>query len=97
MSRRIKCSHSSGVLWKTTCTAGALRWYKYDVLKHLVCGTLVQLRQITQVRTGSEIYVGCSNGELLRFALQADDPTKVGFPVVHLAEAPTHVIPARIL
>jgi hypothetical protein len=27
--------------------------------------------------TGSEIYVGCSNGELLRFALQADDPNKV--------------------
>ncbi|KAF5369004.1 hypothetical protein D9758_002863 [Tetrapyrgos nigripes] len=25
---------------------------------------------------GSEIYVGCSNGELLRFALQADDPNK---------------------
>lgn len=27
---------------------------------------------------GSEVYVGCSNGELLRFALQADDPNKVG-------------------
>lgn len=26
---------------------------------------------------GSEIYVGCSNGDLLRFALQADDPSKV--------------------
>jgi hypothetical protein len=26
---------------------------------------------------GSEIYVGCSNGELIRYALQADDPTKV--------------------
>lgn len=26
---------------------------------------------------GSEIYVGCSNGELIRFALQADDPNKV--------------------
>lgn len=26
---------------------------------------------------GSEIYVGCSNGELIRFALQADDPSKV--------------------
>ena len=26
---------------------------------------------------GSEIYVGCSNGELIRFALQADDPGKV--------------------
>ncbi|KJA21405.1 hypothetical protein HYPSUDRAFT_140625 [Hypholoma sublateritium FD-334 SS-4] len=26
---------------------------------------------------GSEIYVGCSNGELLRFALQADDPQKL--------------------
>ena len=26
---------------------------------------------------GSEIYVGCSNGELLRFTLQADDPNKV--------------------
>ncbi|KAF8637927.1 hypothetical protein AX17_002548 [Amanita inopinata Kibby_2008] len=26
---------------------------------------------------GSEIYVGCSNGELLRFALQADDPNKL--------------------
>ncbi|KAJ3563567.1 hypothetical protein NP233_g8862 [Leucocoprinus birnbaumii] len=24
---------------------------------------------------GSEIYVGCSNGELVRYALQADDPT----------------------
>jgi hypothetical protein len=29
------------------------------------------------VRVGSELYVGCSNGELLRFALQADDPNKV--------------------
>jgi len=26
---------------------------------------------------GSEIYVGCSNGELIRFALQADDPNKL--------------------
>ncbi|KAF7970539.1 hypothetical protein HWV62_23701 [Athelia sp. TMB] len=26
---------------------------------------------------GSEIYIGCSNGELLRFALLADDPNKV--------------------
>ncbi|KAF8629820.1 hypothetical protein AX15_003265 [Amanita polypyramis BW_CC] len=26
---------------------------------------------------GSEIYVGCSNGELLRYALQADDPKKL--------------------
>ncbi|THU80066.1 hypothetical protein K435DRAFT_823770 [Dendrothele bispora CBS 962.96] len=26
---------------------------------------------------GSEIYVGCSNGELMRFALQADDPNKL--------------------
>ncbi|KAI3605254.1 hypothetical protein WG66_013121 [Moniliophthora roreri] len=26
---------------------------------------------------GSEIYVGCSNGELMRFALQADDPNKM--------------------
>lgn len=26
---------------------------------------------------GSEIYVGCSTGELIRFALQADDPNKV--------------------
>ncbi|KAJ7598856.1 hypothetical protein C8J56DRAFT_915191 [Mycena floridula] len=25
---------------------------------------------------GSELYVGCSNGELMRFALQADDPSK---------------------
>ena len=29
------------------------------------------------VSTGSEIYAGCSNGELIRFALQADDPSKV--------------------
>ncbi|KAG6918355.1 hypothetical protein DXG01_015004 [Tephrocybe rancida] len=27
--------------------------------------------------SGSEIYVGCSNGELIRFALQADDPNKL--------------------
>ncbi|KII87649.1 hypothetical protein PLICRDRAFT_92587 [Plicaturopsis crispa FD-325 SS-3] len=26
---------------------------------------------------GSEIYIGCSNGELLRFALQADDPNTI--------------------
>ncbi|KDR80363.1 hypothetical protein GALMADRAFT_62776 [Galerina marginata CBS 339.88] len=26
---------------------------------------------------GSEIYAGCSNGELIRFALQADDPNKL--------------------
>ncbi|KAM6503566.1 hypothetical protein JOM56_000509 [Amanita muscaria] len=26
---------------------------------------------------GSEVYVGCSNGELLRFALQADNPKKL--------------------
>ncbi|KAF8649627.1 hypothetical protein AX16_005716 [Volvariella volvacea WC 439] len=26
---------------------------------------------------GSEIYIGCANGELLRFALQADDPEKL--------------------
>ena len=26
---------------------------------------------------GSEIYVGCSNGDLIRFALQADDPNVV--------------------
>jgi len=26
---------------------------------------------------GSEIYVGCSNGDLIRFALQADDPNKL--------------------
>ncbi|KAG6830375.1 hypothetical protein H0H92_001012 [Tricholoma furcatifolium] len=26
---------------------------------------------------GSEIYVGCSNGELIRFALQADDPNNL--------------------
>jgi hypothetical protein len=26
---------------------------------------------------GSEIYVGCSNGELLRFVLQADNPDTV--------------------
>ncbi|EEB92420.1 hypothetical protein MPER_09072 [Moniliophthora perniciosa FA553] len=26
---------------------------------------------------GSEIYFGCSNGELMRFALQADDPNKM--------------------
>jgi hypothetical protein len=26
---------------------------------------------------GSEIYIGCSNGELLRYALQADDPDKL--------------------
>jgi hypothetical protein len=31
----------------------------------------------TGVFTGSEIYAGCSNGELIRFALQADDPSKV--------------------
>lgn len=28
--------------------------------------------------SGSEIYVGCSNGELLRYALQADDPNQLG-------------------
>ena len=28
---------------------------------------------------GPEIYVGCSNGQLLRFGLQADSPDKVGF------------------
>jgi hypothetical protein len=32
---------------------------------------------VTQACPGSEIYVGCSNGELLRFTLQADDPHKV--------------------
>ncbi|KAL0569017.1 hypothetical protein V5O48_012952 [Marasmius crinis-equi] len=26
---------------------------------------------------GTEIYLGCSNGELMRFALQADDPSKL--------------------
>lgn len=31
----------------------------------------------TDGHVGSEIYVGCSNGELLRFTLQADDPNKV--------------------
>jgi hypothetical protein len=31
----------------------------------------------TELAVGSEIYVGCSNGELIRFALQADDPNKV--------------------
>jgi len=37
--------------------------------------SLVQVRCAQAL--GSEIYVGCSNGELLRFALQADDPTKL--------------------
>ncbi|KIM47115.1 hypothetical protein M413DRAFT_422845 [Hebeloma cylindrosporum] len=35
----------------------------------------VQLRCAQAI--GSEIYAGCSNGELIRFALQADDPTKL--------------------
>lgn len=33
---------------------------------------------------GSEIYVGFSNGELIRFALQADDPAKVRTSSIHL-------------
>lgn len=33
---------------------------------------------------GSEVYVGCSNGDIMRFALQADDPGKVGFCLDHL-------------
>ena len=28
---------------------------------------------------GPEVYVGCSNGQLLRFGLQADSPDKVSF------------------
>jgi hypothetical protein len=35
---------------------------------------------------GSEIYVGCSNGELIRFALQADDPSKVSQTLHFLAK-----------
>jgi hypothetical protein len=31
---------------------------------------------------GSEIYVGCTNGELFRFALQADDPNTASAPPV---------------
>lgn len=48
---------------------------------------LIRLKHVTQVCTGSEIYVGCSNGELLRFALQADDPNKVGLRPVHMVKA----------
>ena len=43
-------------------------------------GTLVTPPIVVQplkLVAGSEIYVGCSNGELLRFALQADEPMKV--------------------
>jgi hypothetical protein len=36
---------------------------------------------MTGSEPGSEIYVGCSNGELIRFALQADDPNVVGEPL----------------
>jgi vacuolar protein sorting-associated protein 3 len=87
MSRHIKCNHSSRVSWKTTRGTRALRLYRYDVPKPSVRGTFVQPRLLTRVCTGSEIYVGCSNGELLRFALQADDPNKVCLLTVRLAKA----------
>lgn len=37
--------------------------------------SLVQVRCAQAL--GSEIYIGCSNGELLRFTLQAEDPNKL--------------------
>ena len=59
---------------------------KFCVLRHLVRllvgrttnGSTFLLLIITWL-SGSEIYVGCSNGEVIRFALQADDPNKVNF------------------
>ncbi|KAG6847009.1 hypothetical protein H0H93_010620 [Arthromyces matolae] len=44
-------------------------------LKHVEENATVQIRCAQAY--GSEIYVGCSNGELVRFALQADDPNKL--------------------
>ncbi|KAG5732330.1 Transforming growth factor-beta receptor-associated protein 1 [Termitomyces sp. T112] len=49
-------------------------------LQHLFStpGYLFGETQITCAQAfGSEIYAGCSNGELIRFALQADDPNKL--------------------
>lgn len=46
--------------------------------------SIIQESVLTPI-AGSEIYVGCSNGELLRYALQPDaDPTKVGINVCNI-------------
>ncbi|KAL0959675.1 hypothetical protein HGRIS_011374 [Hohenbuehelia grisea] len=45
----------------------------HDAFGHSLLGAQVRCAQAL----GSEIYVGCSNGELIRFALQADDPNQL--------------------
>ena len=47
-------------------------------------GILCDGNLLTIALVGSEIYVGFSNGELIRFALQADDPAKVRTLSIHL-------------
>lgn len=53
---------------------------KFGVRKHSVwmstCSSIAGL-VVHVLFLGSEIYVGCSNGQLVRYALQADDPNSV--------------------
>ena len=50
----------------------------------MCCDILGNANLMTITLVGSEIYVGFSNGELIRFALQADDPAKVRTLSIHL-------------
>ena len=53
---------------------------RFCVLRHLVRLLVLSphsFQLLIPRQLGSEIYVGCSNGDLIRFALQADDPNKV--------------------
>ncbi|KAG6902189.1 hypothetical protein C0995_003285 [Termitomyces sp. Mi166 len=60
-------------------------------LQHLF-STVGDASEDAQIRCaqafGSEIYVGCSNGELIRFALQAEDPNKVSPPILSRQTVP---------
>jgi hypothetical protein len=97
MFPRIKYNPSFRRSWQTTTLAGPLLVglpYKFDVHKLLVSAWFRHLGLLTDVSLGSEIYVGCSNGELLRFALQADDPNKVCISKVALPIEPLHLVPA---
>lgn len=46
--------------------------------------TLCQNSALYLTLAGSEVYVGCSNGQLLRFALQADNPDTVSYRIMSL-------------
>ncbi len=57
--------------WNALCTYHMVSRHLFVLLHHQDFDHCAFMLTLVSLELGSEIYVGCDNGELLRFALQA--------------------------